>query len=103
MKAPFSLTVTLDGAAAKDVAQLASIDIPDLWHLAHSKQLFPSDADRDAMLTIWRIAHHLKRTLTQQFHGPPKTQQKPTNHEGVTHEGKRKCAVPKQRRRKSNK
>ena len=85
MSARGSLTVTLTGAAAKDVAQLRRIKIPDLWHVAHSEHLFPSEADRDAVLVVWRVAHHMKRTLT------------------AISMQVRKRAVPTQRRRKANK
>jgi len=95
MKARAPLTITLDGAAAKDVAQLRRIAIPDLWHLAHSKQFFPSDAERDAVLLVWRVAHHLKCTLSQSSKDTNETQ---TIGENINEEEKRKGAALKRRR-----
>ena len=76
MSAHAKLHITLEGMAARDVALLSRIDIPDLWHVAHSKQWFPSEAERDVMLTIWRIAHHLKYALKAAISRPRTKQTK---------------------------
>jgi len=62
MSARGSLTVTLTGAAAKDVAQLCRTDIPDFWHVARRPDF---EAECDAILLVWRVAHHIKRALQQ--------------------------------------
>ena len=60
------LHLTLQGVAARTVAQLRHAVIPDLWHVARWPQL---NDDKEGILLVWYVAHHLKRALQQQEGG----------------------------------
>jgi hypothetical protein len=68
VQAQHSLTITLRGNAAQQVAQLMHVEIPDLWHMA----LHPvHKADKEGILLVWYVAHDLKRALQQREGGQP--------------------------------
>jgi hypothetical protein len=52
------VTLTKGGDGERTVA-VASIQIPDLWHIANALP----EPDRSAVLTVWHLAHDLKKAL----------------------------------------
>jgi len=50
------LVVRSVGGSDERIVEAGSIQIPDLWHLAHRQR---NEVDTDAILEVWHLAHDL--------------------------------------------